>query len=453
MIDPPAELGPESSPGMHVLLAAYEFPPSPSPQSLRWAYLCREMAGTTLRMSVVAPRNSEEGHGLPDCGHCRVQRAWPGPFMATLHWLRSLPGVGAGARDETRAAVALQPSHVDGLNWKGRLVERIQRGVGAMMFPDIRAEWNPWARRAVRALLREGGISVLVTSHEPASVLALGREARRAGVAWVADLGDPIAAPYTLPRWRRRALRLERAVCEQADHVTVTTEATRSLLMARHGVDGRKITVVTQGFSAAVVDRTQTHPVAGRSLQLLYTGSLYAFRRIDALLEAIGNVPGVQLAIASRRLPDEVRSWHKRYPDRIRLLGPVTHAHALELQRTADVLVDLGNESPEQVPGKFYEYLGAARPILHIGDDKSEAASELSALRRGWVCAPGEASISRLLRTLVELNARNQLESGLDLGQEAVRGYSWHASAVKMARVLQAVVPVGVLPSPPYRMN
>ena len=440
MIDPPADPVRETSRGVHVLVVAYEFPPSPSPQSLRWAYLCREMAGTSLRISVVAPRSGEHGHGLPDYGDCDVQRAWPGPFMATLDWLRSLPGRGSVAGDETRSATATRPSHTDGLNWKGRLVERAQRGIGAVMFPDIRAEWNPWARRSVRALLRKGGISVLVTSHEPASVLALGQEARRAGVAWVADLGDPVAASYTPPRWRRRALRLERAVCEQADHVTVTTEATRSLLIARHGVDGRKITVVTQGFSAAVAGRAQVRPIADHPLQLLYTGSLYAFRRIDPLLEAVANVPGVQLAIASRRLPREIGDWQKRYPDRIRLLGPVTHARALELQRTADVLVDLGNEAPEQVPGKFYEYLGAARPILHVGDGKSVAASELSALRRGWVCAPVAASISTLLRTLVELNARKQLESGLDLGKEAVRGYSWHASAAKMARVLHAAV-------------
>src|SRR5690606_37156346 len=30
-------------PLMRVLLIAYEFPPSPSPQSLRWAYLSREL--------------------------------------------------------------------------------------------------------------------------------------------------------------------------------------------------------------------------------------------------------------------------------------------------------------------------------------------------------------------------------------------------------------------------
>src|SRR5690606_33503244 len=148
----------ETSRGVHVLVVAYEFPPSPSPQSLRWAYLCREMAGTGLRISVVAPRSGEHGHGLPDYGDCDVQRAWPGPFMATLDWLRSLPGRGSVAGAETRSATATRPSHTDGLNWKGRLVERAQRGVGAVMFPEIRAEWNPWARRSVRALLRKGGI-------------------------------------------------------------------------------------------------------------------------------------------------------------------------------------------------------------------------------------------------------------------------------------------------------
>ncbi|GAA3931730.1 glycosyltransferase [Luteimonas lutimaris] len=357
--------------------------------------------------------------------------------MATLDWLRSLPGKRQVAGGDGQTTERLFPDRGGGLNWKGRLVERFQRGLGAMMFPDIRAEWNPWARKVVRRLLQDGGVGVLVTSHEPASVLALGQEARRAGVPWVADLGDPVAAPYTPPRWRRRALRLEGVVCEQADHVTVTSDATRSLLMARHGVDGRRITVIPQGFDAALAIDAQARSRADRPLELLYTGSLYAFRRIDELLEAVVDVPGVRLAIASRRMPRGIIEWRERYPGRVRLLGAVTHAHALELQRTADVLVDLGNDAPEQVPGKFYEYLGAARPILHIGDGKSAAAGELSALRRGWICAPERTCISTLLRELVELGARGRLEAGLDLGQEAVHGYSWQASAAKMARVLR----------------
>lgn len=438
MIEPLAQPATESSLRVHALLVAYEFPPSASPQSLRWAYLCRELADGGLRMSVVAPRRGDDGRGLPDCGACDVRRTWPGPVMATLDGLRSLARRRTTDIGRTRVAdVRARPS-VDGLNWKGRLIERIHALLGAMLFPDIRAEWNPWARRAVRALLRQGGIGVVVTSHEPASVLALGLEARRSGVAWVADLGDPVAAPYTPPRWRRRALRLERAVCELADHVVVTSEATRSLLMARHGVDGRRITVVTQGFDASAPLPAREGPVAGRPLQLLYTGSLYAFRRIDALLQAVNDVPGVQLSIASRRLPREVGRWQRRCPDRIRLLGTVTHARALELQRAADVLIDIGNEAPEQVPGKFYEYLGAARPVLHIGDGKSAAATELQALRRGWVCAPRPERISALLGTLVGLNARGQLESGLDLGPEAVHRFSWRASAAKMAHVLRA---------------
>lgn len=358
--------------------------------------------------------------------------------MAALNWVRSRAGKRRVASDQVRIADVRDPSRAGKLNWKGRLVEGIQRGLGAILFPDIRAEWNPWARQAVRTLLRRGGIDVLVTSHEPASVLALGQEARRVGMAWVADLGDPVAAPYTPPLWRRRALRLERAVCDQADHITVTSEATRSLLMARHGVDGSRITVVTQGFDAAFAANTRSRSFSGRPLELLYTGSLYAFRRIDVLLEAVANVPGVRLAIASRRLPRGISVWQERYPDRIRLVGAVTHARALELQRAADILVDLGNEAPDQVPGKFYEYLGAGRPILHIGDGKSAAASELSALRRGWICPPQEASISTLLHTLVELNARGRLESDLELGQEVVRNYSWRASAARMAQVLHA---------------
>src|SRR5690606_2184139 len=123
-----------------------------------------------------------------------------------------------------------------------------KRFAGLVLFPDVRAEWTPWARRALRRLLWEARPDVVVTSHEPASTLPLGMYAQRLGFAWVADLGDPVCAAYTPRRWHRRAWTLEARVSALADCVLVTNEATRSLLVERHGQDPHRCAVLPNGY-------------------------------------------------------------------------------------------------------------------------------------------------------------------------------------------------------------
>ncbi|MDP1166110.1 hypothetical protein, partial [Klebsiella pneumoniae] len=50
----------------------------------------------------------------------------------------------------------------------------------------------------------------------------------------------------------------------------------------------------------------------------------------------------------------------------VEFAGKKSHFECLELQRKADVLVNIGNVQSYQIPGKIYEYLGAEKAILHI---------------------------------------------------------------------------------------
>lgn len=415
---------------MRALLLAYEFPPSPSPQSLRWAYLGRELLRQGIDLRVVAPQpadapGAEWGPDAP------VTRTWPGPFAGTLLALGRKP----------------VPQRVDGagptaatLNWKGRLVEAVQAGAEAVLFPDIRREWNPWARRALRRMLDIARPDVLVTSHEPASVLLLGAIAREHGIPWVADLGDPVLAPYTPPAWRDRALALERKVCAEAAMVTVTSAATRDLLLQRHGIPAARVRVVTQGFEPEPEGAAPSAPGADEGiLDLLYTGSFYAFRRPDALLEALARTPGVRLTIHSRQVPGSVVEAARRHPDRIVVAGPCPHPDVLRRQRRADVLVDLGNAGGScQVPGKVYEYLGAGRPVLHVGEPGSETAALIASLRRGWSCHADPAPLAAMLARLARDKREGRLPAGLDLGAAAVARYSWPHLGADMAAILRA---------------
>ncbi len=429
---------------MRVLLIAYEFPPSPSPQSLRWAYLSRELVALGHEVHVLTADADQRTPGLPALPEgLRVHRTFAGPVRGTLA-LHQKYRQRHPRRAPARASADAAPTPAAGLptaqrrSWKLRLVEFVQ-AVGAFVyFPDLRGEWRYWGRRALRRLVEELDPDVVIASHEPATTLelalGLGRERR-----WIADLGDPVLAPYTPGRRQGRSRRIERKVCSQAAAITVTSQGTAALLRDRHH---RKhdIHVLTQGFDTGPAEPLQAGVFEAGRLELLYTGSLYAFRRIDALLAAVVSTPGARLSIAGIGIPPHVLSFARAHPEQIRLLGFVPHLTARALQRQSDVLVNLANDDPVQVPGKFYEYLGAGRPILHLGDCADPVGQRMGALRRGWICAQEAGTIAGLLAKLVQAKAARKLDDGLQLDLEDVAEHSWQWLGMQLDAIVRAVV-------------
>src|SRR5690606_37323136 len=124
-------------PLMRVLLIAYEFLPSASPQSLRWGYLVRELSAAGHEVHVLTADAEQDAPGLPAIPDTiRVHRTFAGPIRGTLalhqkyrrrHPRKTRPGTGASAApaDAPLAAVAQRRS------WKLRLVEIVQ-AVGAV---------------------------------------------------------------------------------------------------------------------------------------------------------------------------------------------------------------------------------------------------------------------------------------------------------------------------------
>lgn len=420
---------------MKLLLIAHEFPPIPSPQSLRWAYLAGELARRGHEIAVLCPDHPGYGPpgGLPDLpDSIRIIRTYPGPFAA--HVLRRRRHVrppaqsgGQAACSETEAP-GQQAIASSGLNWKGRLVERFRAVYAAPLFPDVRAEWNPWARRALRSVLPRFLPDAVIASHEPASCLGLGLLAESLGFPLVADLGDPVCASYTPKRWRRHALTLESEVCRRASCVVVTAAGARDLLFQRHEAQAPHIAVVPQGHPAhagRMRPQESSERPAG-AMEFLYTGSFYDFRQAGGLVEAAVRTSGVCLNVATPQAPGYLIDAARRHPESVRILGLFNHADALRAQARADILINISNQNPEQIPGKLYEYLGAGRPIVHITarPDIDPAADLLDKSGAGLVCRDDADTLSDCFSSIVD--ARRTGDSLFPVRNETViRNYRW----------------------------
>jgi glycosyltransferase involved in cell wall biosynthesis len=290
-------------------------------------------------------------------------------------------------------------------------------------------------------LIAEIKPSIIISSHEPPVTLEVGL-ACAGRVPWLVDLGDPVLAPYTPARWRSYARRLEAAVCESAGLISATTEATRQLLIKRHGVEPEKIFVLTQGYDDALpVDLSWEPPrvTKERWLELLYTGRFYAFRDPTALLEAVLLQDRVRLTIIAPEISESHKRLVARSEGRIVYMGEQSHSTVLESQRHCDVLVNIGNDLEAQSPGKLFEYFGSGKPILHCysrNDDPSVGL--LEDLGRGWSCRNATGEIASLLQQMV--SPPYVLFSSLSDKREVLEVFGWSRIALQLKQRCEHLV-------------
>ena len=413
-----------------MLVVSHDFPPVRSPQAIRAAAFVRQLARVAARVDVVSRSDIEVYDGPPQPPNVHLHPCSPGWFEATLDRRAALKAARQGAGGD-EAAPLRGPT---ALNWKGRLVTFLRRVADLLRFPDGRAAWVAPARRELRRICREHRPEVALVMHEPAACLLVAKELSRMGVPWLADLADPVLAPYTPRHWRRRALRLEARTIANAAAISVTNAATAELLAARHGIDAASVTILPQGFD----ERRPARPRrGGDALELVYTGRFYPFREPTPLLEAVAATPGVRLTIAGPELPKVAQAAAARHPQAIVLAGELRHEAALAMQAGADVLVSIGNANTTQSPGKLQEYFGARHPILHIyGCESDPAIALLGSTGRGWSCPADAKAIAASLQRLVALKAGGGLGAAFNLDDEAVAAFRWDRIADQLVATL-----------------
>lgn len=423
---------------LRVVVVSHDFPPNPSPQSMRIGRLVDGLLADGCEVQVLTgsyrPHWGPVLHEAATKPGLTVIRGLPNGIDRTIDALRALRRRWLPMRSGREASTS--DGTLPQLNWKGRLVVQLKDVLSGLRYPGESRAWLSAVQPTLEGLLRTSSADCVVLSHEPPVGLMLHRVCRQAGIPMIAELGDPVCAPYTPDRWRGQALRLESQICRNADHVVVTCEATRLLLRQRHGIDATRITVLTQGFPVrASLDRSERAP-SRESLRLVFTGRFYPFRDPGALLAAVGQVPGVELLIASG---PNLGNSRTALPANVRVLGELPHADALRMQASAHVLVNIANEGLPQIPGKFFEYFAQPTPILHLScSGPDEQAELLRKLQRGWSVANDVDAIVALLNDLLARHRAGQLSDGLDLSDASVEAFAWPQIGRRFAGIVRA---------------
>jgi glycosyltransferase involved in cell wall biosynthesis len=100
----------------------------------------------------------------------------------------------------------------------------------------------------------------------------------------------------------------------------------------------------------------------------------------------------------------------------VRIHSPVTQNEILDLEARADALLLLRWDDPGEnsvIAGKFFEYIGAGRPILSVGSTKGEVAEIIHENDFGVVTKDPE-EIAATLRTWLAIKKEQGRLPGLD---------------------------------------
>ena len=324
------------------------------------------------------------------------------------------------------------------------MLARVQRFARRWLYlPDAQAGWYPFAVQAGRRLLREGRFDAVFSSSFPITAhLVARRLAADHRLPWVAEFRDPWTDVAPADSRLRRAIdrRLEDGILARASAVVTVSEGFADLLRAH---SARHVEVIPNGFDPADYPADE-----GTDDHIAFLGTYYPGRQdLDTAIEALGALARQGQLGATRLLfvgdqGPQVRASLEAagLGGRFNVTGFLPHREALRAITRARLLLLVGarDAAPGDpfvrgwIPAKTFEYLGARRPILCVGNPHSEMADLVRQSGAAAVVASGDrdqaaAAILRLLQAArVDWTPRTM-------------SYTRRALAERLAKVLSSV--------------
>ncbi len=316
-------------------------------------------------------------------------------------WTPSDAGLGNGFLSDVRVLRPADPMPQLNGNWKSRL----ERWLGA---PDGFSRW--WVQTATGLAAGPAiQVELIFSTMSPfASAQVASQISAKTGIPWVADLRDPWALDemQIYPSWFHRGTelrRMERLLSTASAIIMNTPEATAALLEVFPGLEQRLVATITNGYDPADF-AGEPVPRHDSKFRIVHTGYLHTdqgleVRRKRRIYNLLGGIEA-EVDILTRShvfLLQALERWTARHPEvaqdlevvfagvasgadkaaaqdskfagLVRFTDYISHSESVALIRTADLLfLPMHNLATGRrariVPGKTYEYMAAARPIL-----------------------------------------------------------------------------------------
>jgi glycosyltransferase involved in cell wall biosynthesis len=254
---------------------------------------------------------------------------------------------------------------------------------------------------------------------------------------WIADINDlwwrnPHHRVGPLREWVD--FRIEAGILRSATALTVPNEARGGEILER---TGRTATTIPTGFDPAEFDLSDDRPARR---EIVFAGTLYSDFRLSLLLEALArgraacgwSPEGVRLVFigtGAGRVMAEAAAWG--VDEFVEGIPPIPRADLLSRLVAADaLLLPLYSSDATSLPMRFFDFVGAGRPIIAIGPAARPAAELIRTYDLGFVCSDADEIIS-----VLDCLFRTPRPAGVTA--EARRAFEMAASRPELQRVIE----------------
>ncbi len=373
------------------LLITYYWPPAGGAGVHRWLRMSRFFKENGWNLHVYCPENGSwptmdpalQAEVSDDLTIIRRPIFEPHKYLGK----KSNPNIGAGLTHQGKV----------GLVKKAVIWVR-----GNLFVPDARVFWiKPSVRFLFDYLKEHPEIDTIISTGPPHSMhlIGLGLKKHFPKINWVADFRDPWTQidfyHELLPgKWAdSRHKKLEKSVLQTADHVITVSKACAEGLQ---DIAERKVDVVTNGFIFPEFNAQEVQ--LDKAFTIAHFGSMPNARNPMALWKALQGAIKINPAIAEHlqlklvgpvdfQIIEDIKKH--QLERNMKLIPSVSHAESLVMQRSAQILLLVANNAGNVkgiLTGKFFEYLGAKRPILAIGMADGDLHLALGETQSGQFC-------------------------------------------------------------------
>ncbi len=317
---------------------------------------------------------------------------------------------------------------------------------GNFFIPDARKFWIKPSVKFLKDYLQENEIDTLITTGPPHSMHLIGLQLKeQLNLKWIADFRDPwTQIGYheklkLLPSARKEHERLEREVLQKADLLITTSFTTKAEFSEK---TDKRIEVITNGYDYEKVEKKPMD----EKFSLAHIGSLLSGRNPENLWRALQELisenedfaKDFELKLVGAVGEPVLESIEKcGLGEHLNLQGYVSHSEALQLQRSAQVLLLIEIDSEETrgiIPGKLFEYMVSGRPILAVGPEKADIEKLIKTTNTGkYFLYPQKGEIKDFL-----LQAYKDFKAGkLTTAPIGLQQYSRKALTGELAKLIK----------------
>ncbi len=415
-----------------ILIISYLFPPIYDAQSIRWFELATQLLYLGFKVDIIAidPKVNYSPNKL---NNLKIHRIKSGPMETILLSLKKNLNVESSNNASIRNKVLFKLGK--------STLETFKKIYGSLLLGDYKTEWFPFCATFLKGL-DLNKYDAVITSQFPLVDGLIGLYIKKINhnIFWIADIGDPVCAPYYSKLKKLIDEYFEKKIVQKANRIIVTNKNVRLLLSCKYGVTRKKIEIITQGFDEERFKNKKPKKTKNKIFTMLYSGTFYrGFREPKNLIEALYQLKHLNFKLQITGRNELFLKDFDKVKEKIEFLGFVPYEESLKLQDEADALVNISNKQTHQVPGKIYEYIGSKKPILNIvyDENKDETAWLINRYRIGVVCKNKTEEIKEAILKLYKAWENNRLHKMFDFSNSELLKFSWQAGAKKLGKIIE----------------